>query len=36
VFAGGDCVRGGSEVVFAVREGKRAAHGINAAIMGVR
>ena len=36
VFAGGDCVRGGSEVVFAVREGKRAARGINAAIMGVR
>lgn len=33
VFAGGDCVRGGSEVVFAVQEGKRAAHGIHAAIM---
>ena len=36
VFAGGDCVRGGSEVVFAVREGKRAARGINAAITGDR
>lgn len=36
VFAGGDCVRGGSEVVFAVREGKRAALGIDAAIIGRR
>lgn len=36
VFAGGDCVRGGSEAVFAVQEGKRAARGIHAAIMGVR
>jgi dihydropyrimidine dehydrogenase (NAD+) subunit PreT len=36
VFAGGDCVRGGSEVVFAVQGGKRAALGIHAAIMGAR
>jgi len=28
VFAGGDCVNGGREVVFAVAEGKRAAYGI--------
>jgi len=28
VFAGGDCVNGGREVVFAVAEGKRATYGI--------
>jgi glutamate synthase (NADPH/NADH) small chain len=27
-FAGGDCVNGGREVVDAVADGKRAAHGI--------
>ncbi len=30
LFAGGDCVNGGLEVVNAVAEGKRAAHGIDA------
>jgi dihydropyrimidine dehydrogenase (NAD+) subunit PreT len=30
VFAGGDCVGGGGEVVFAVQQGKRAARGIHA------
>jgi dihydropyrimidine dehydrogenase (NAD+) subunit PreT len=29
-FAGGDCISGGQEVVNAVDEGKRAAHGIDA------
>ena len=29
-FAGGDCVNGGQEVVDAVADGKRAAHGIDA------
>ena len=32
VFAGGDCVNGGREVVDAVADGKRAAHGITAHI----
>src|SRR5436305_6851851 len=31
-FAGGDCVNGGGEVVDAVAHGKRAAHGIHAAL----
>lgn len=30
VFAGGDCANGGAELVHAVAEGKRAAHGIHA------
>ena len=30
VFAGGDCGNGGREVVNAVGEGKKAAHGIHA------
>jgi len=29
VFAGGDCVTGGGEVVLAVQAGKRAAKGID-------
>jgi dihydropyrimidine dehydrogenase (NAD+) subunit PreT len=29
IFAGGDCVGGGGEVVFAVQQGKRAARGIH-------
>lgn len=29
VFAGGDCINGGKEVVNAAYDGKRAAHGIN-------
>jgi len=29
VFAGGDCINGGKEVVNAAADGKRAAHGIN-------
>jgi glutamate synthase (NADPH/NADH) small chain len=33
-FAGGDCVNGGREVVDAVADGKRAAHGIAAALGG--
>jgi glutamate synthase (NADPH/NADH) small chain len=32
LFAGGDCLRGGGEVVDAVRDGKTAARGIHAAI----
>jgi glutamate synthase (NADPH/NADH) small chain len=32
LFAGGDCLRGGGEVVDAVRDGKVAAQGIHAAI----
>jgi glutamate synthase (NADPH/NADH) small chain len=32
LFAGGDCLRGGGEVVDAVRDGKIAAQGIHAAI----
>jgi glutamate synthase (NADPH/NADH) small chain len=32
LFAGGDCLRGGGEVVDAVRDGKLAAQGIHAAI----
>jgi dihydropyrimidine dehydrogenase (NAD+) subunit PreT len=35
VFAGGDCVNGGREVVFAVAEGKRAAQGIDRLLQGV-
>jgi glutamate synthase (NADPH/NADH) small chain len=35
VFAGGDCVNGGREVVFAVADGKRAAAGIDALLEGV-
>jgi dihydropyrimidine dehydrogenase (NAD+) subunit PreT len=31
-FAGGDCVNGGGEVVDAVAHGKRAAHGMHAAL----
>jgi glutamate synthase (NADPH/NADH) small chain len=31
-FAGGDCVNGGREVVDAVADGKRAAHGIAASL----
>jgi dihydropyrimidine dehydrogenase (NAD+) subunit PreT len=34
VFAGGDCVNGGHEVVFAVAEGKRAAVGIDRLLKG--
>jgi len=34
VFAGGDCVNGGREVVFAVAEGKRAAQGIASLLKG--
>ena len=34
VFAGGDCANGGREVVNAVAEGKRAAHGIHAMFTG--
>jgi glutamate synthase (NADPH/NADH) small chain len=30
LFAGGDCLRNGGEVVDAVRDGKLAAHGIDA------
>ncbi|MCL4464945.1 MAG: NAD(P)-dependent oxidoreductase [Chloroflexi bacterium] len=33
IFAGGDCVSGGGEVVFAVQQAKRAARGIHAAIV---
>ena len=29
VFAGGDCINGGKEVVNAAYDGKRAAHGID-------
>ena len=29
VFAGGDCINGGKEVVNAAYDGKRAAHGIH-------
>jgi glutamate synthase (NADPH/NADH) small chain len=32
LYAGGDCLRGGGEVVDAVRDGKTAAHGIHAAL----
>ena len=32
LFAGGDCANGGREVVNAVGEGKKAAHGIHAAL----
>jgi dihydropyrimidine dehydrogenase (NAD+) subunit PreT len=32
VFAGGDCVGGGGEVVFAVQQGKRAARGIHSVL----
>ncbi|MEK7692542.1 MAG: FAD-dependent oxidoreductase [Bdellovibrionota bacterium] len=35
VFAGGDLVNGGKEVVNAVAEGKRAAHGIDQMLRGV-
>jgi glutamate synthase (NADPH/NADH) small chain len=34
VFAGGDCVNGGREVVFAVAEGKKAAQGIASLLKG--
>jgi glutamate synthase (NADPH/NADH) small chain len=30
LFAGGDCIRGGGEIVDAVQDGKVAAHGIHA------
>lgn len=33
IFAGGDCINGGKEVVNAAYDGKRAAHGIDAYIM---
>jgi len=36
VFAGGDCANGGREVVNAVAEGKRAARGIHAFLIGTR
>ncbi len=32
-FAGGDCVNGGKEIVYAAAEGKRAAHGIHKSIV---
>jgi glutamate synthase (NADPH/NADH) small chain len=35
LFAGGDCLRNGGEVVDAVRDGKAAARGIHAALGGV-
>ena len=36
VFVGGDCANGGREVVNAVGEGKKAAHGIHAFLAGER
>lgn len=34
IFAGGDCINGGKEVVNAAADGKRAAHGIHSWIFG--
>ena len=34
LFAGGDCIRGGGEIVDAVQDGKIAAWGIHAALSG--
>jgi glutamate synthase (NADPH/NADH) small chain len=34
LFAGGDCVRGGGEIVDAVQDGKLAAAGIHTTIIG--
>src|SRR5262249_14503081 len=34
LFAGGDCIRGGGEIVDAVQDGKIAAQGIDAALQG--
>jgi glutamate synthase (NADPH/NADH) small chain len=34
VFAGGDCINGGKEVVNAAADGKRAAHGIRKVLLG--
>jgi pyruvate/2-oxoglutarate dehydrogenase complex dihydrolipoamide dehydrogenase (E3) component len=36
IFVGGDCANGGREVVNAVGEGKKAAHGIHAFLAGER
>jgi glutamate synthase (NADPH/NADH) small chain len=36
LFAGGDCIRGGGEIVDAVQDGKIAAWGIHSLIMGSR
>ncbi|MHB1558546.1 MAG: FAD-dependent oxidoreductase, partial [Isosphaeraceae bacterium] len=33
LYAGGDCLRGGGEVVDAVQDGKLAARGIHAALL---
>ena len=35
-FAGGDCINGGKEVVNAVANGKRAAHGIHKFLLGIK
>ena len=35
VFAGGDCINGGKEVVNAAYDGKQAAHGIDKYVNGI-